>query len=287
MTMSWPAVSLSDGSNDQAIELCNKGLLKNPKNQVLYRCRALGYKAWGENQKSIADFSKLIELNPMVAQPLYSDRGALYKMLGQMAFAQKDIAKASNIQRYNSLALDDKSLQMTLLVKSGHYKEAERLLPEYLGGQPQKIFYLSDIAKLFALANCSDAAIKSATRYLQLAAGSNSSDPLRGIRAANETTVRELLVTQYLKQKNTAQALTMANESIAQLEPLAKQKSDDNGLTSRAKINLSRMLSARAEVFIALGKKDSARGDLERSLSLYPDSSHTSQLLKKIKSNAI
>jgi tetratricopeptide (TPR) repeat protein len=278
---------LSDGQNDRCIEHCTKVLEKSPRNLVLYKCRAIGYKAKGAIQKSIADFSKLIELSPMDPAN-YSDRAALYKMLGQSPLAQKDITRASNIQRYSMLALDDKSLEMTVLVKAGHFQEAERILPQYLAGEPQKIFYLSDIAKGFVLGERSDAAIKCAVRYLQLAASAKSSDPLQGMRAADETAMRELLVSQYLKQKNAAQAFAVSNEGIAQLEPLAKKSADDSGAqTGRATINLSRMLTARAEVYLAIGKRDSARQDLERALSLAPDSLHAAELLKKIKSKAI
>jgi tetratricopeptide (TPR) repeat protein len=276
---------LSNGQADQCIDYSTKMLPKSPATIVLYRCRALAYKERGDYQKSIADFTKLIALSPMVPAN-YNDRAALYKALGQFEPAQKDLTKASNIQRYSTLALDDSSLQMTRLVRAGHYKEAERILPKYLAGQPEKIFYLSDIAKGFALGDRNDAAIKSATRYLQLAAGAKLSDPLRGIRAADETSVRELLATQYIKQKNSDKALAVLNAGIAQLSFNTQNPDDSDGQGNRNKVNLSRLLAARAEVYITQGKRDSAREDSERSLSLFPDSIHAGELLKRLKSSA-
>ncbi len=277
---------ICDGRNDQTIAHCDSALVKRPRDEVLYRCRALAYKNKGEYQKAIEDLSKLVALDPLIPAK-YTERAALYKLMGNYSMAQKDTTKAANIQRYSALALDDKSLQMTILLKEGHFQEAQRLLPDYLVGQPHKIFYLSDIAKLFASADCSEAAIKCGLRYLQLSAQAKSSDPLRTMREASETSVRELLVAQYLNEKKTDRALAIANEGITQLEPLTRAKTDENGESHRAQVNLSRMLVARAQVNIASGKKESAREDLERSLSLVPDSQHAAELLKKIKSKAM
>jgi len=271
---------------DKCVKEATIRLKKQPNNYHLYRSRAVAYEKKKEYKKAIADYTKQIELRPMSVF-IYRDRAELYKLTGQFQLAQNDLATAANIKKYNELALDNASLNMTLLLKNGHFKEAERILPQYLAGKPLKNFYLSDIAKEFAASGRADCAIKCATRYLQLTGEATRSGPLEGVKAADETAVRELLVSLYLQQQKSDQAMSVLNAGISQWEPLVKQApSETSARGGRAKINLSRLLIDRAEIYVAQGKRESARGDLERSLSLFPDASRAKELLKKLSSQA-
>jgi len=266
---------------DRCIKEASARLKKQPGNYHLYRCRALAYEQKKEYANAIADYCKQIEIRPL--QPfLYKDRAQLYKLTGQYQLAQNDITTAVNVQKYDALGLDNASLKMSLLLKNGHYKEAERLLPQYLSGKPMKIFYLSDIAKQFATTGHTDSAISCATRYLQISDAATRNTPLEGVKAADATAMRELLVSLYQRQNKAEQALAVLNTGIEQWEPLVRQASSEaNAKDGRARINLSRLLIDRAEIYIAQGKSASAKGDLERSLSLFPNASRAKELMKK------
>jgi len=272
---------------DRCIHEATIRLKKQPRNYHLYRSRALAYEQKKDYQNAIADYSKQIEIRPL--EPfLYKDRAQLYKLTGQYQLSKKDITTATNVQKYNQLALDNASLKMTLLLKNGHFKEAERLLPQYLSGKPLKIFYLSDIAKQFAATGHIDSAVNCAIRYLEISSEATRNTPLEGVKAADATAMRELLVSLYLRQNKSEQALAVLNTGIDQWEPLVKRApSEANAKDGRARINLSRLLIDRAEIYITQGKRESARGDLERSLSLFPDALRARELMKKLKSKTI
>ena len=275
---------LGSGELDRCIKEATIRLKKQPHNYHLYRSRAVAYERKKEYQKAIADYTKQTEIRPMDSF-IYRDRAELYKLTGQFQLAQNDLTTAANIKKYNEIALDNASLNMTLLLKNGHYKEAERVLPQYLAGKPRKIFYLSDIAKLFAASGRTACAISCATRYLQLTGEATCSKPLAGVKAADETAVRELLVSLYLQQQKSDQALSVLNAGIDQWEPLIKQApAEASAKDGRARINISRLLIDRAEIYMAQGKRESARGDLERSLSLFPDASRAKELMNQLNS---
>ena len=74
------AESKSASENQQTINDYNKAIELNPKDATAYVNRGIAYNALGNYQQAINDYNKAIELNPKDAEAYYN-RGNAYKVL--------------------------------------------------------------------------------------------------------------------------------------------------------------------------------------------------------------
>ncbi len=78
---------------DKAIQL--------PAFNAAYNSRAVAYKLKGDNEKAISDLSKSIEIDPSKPH-LYRYRASIYKEIGKTELAEKDEAKAKELESKKS-----------------------------------------------------------------------------------------------------------------------------------------------------------------------------------------
>ena len=68
----------------------------NPKDAGSYNNRGAAYKAKGQNDRAIADFSKALEIDPRLAA-VYYNRAAIYRAKSEIDRAIADYSKAIEV----------------------------------------------------------------------------------------------------------------------------------------------------------------------------------------------
>ena len=79
-----------------ALTLCILSSGCDSRSAPAYNNRGIAYRQQGEFEKAIADLTKAIELDPVVAAP-YNNRGFAFEKLGNKENAEADYAKAKEL----------------------------------------------------------------------------------------------------------------------------------------------------------------------------------------------
>jgi len=82
--------------NQQSINDFNKAIELNPKDEVAYYNRGNTYRTLGNYQQAINDYNKAIELNPKDADA-YCNRGVAYYALGNIDMAIQNLKMSAQL----------------------------------------------------------------------------------------------------------------------------------------------------------------------------------------------
>jgi tetratricopeptide (TPR) repeat protein len=121
-----------------AIEACTLAIKRNPNDSVSYINRAFEYFQQEEYERSVADYSKAIELDPARADA-FQGRAWAYLRMGKADLALADIERSLRINPDNPHALDARGHINEALGRKqeaiGDYQRALRIEPRMQGSK--------------------------------------------------------------------------------------------------------------------------------------------------------
>lgn len=121
-----------------AIEACTLAIKGNPKDAVSYINRAFEYFQQGEYERSVADYSKAVELDPARADA-FQGRAWAYLKMGKADLGLADVERSLQIKPDDAYALDARGHINEALGRKheaiGDYQRALRIEPRMQGSK--------------------------------------------------------------------------------------------------------------------------------------------------------
>lgn len=132
-----------DGQYERALEHFNGGV---PPDEALHEARGLVYRDMGDYNKALADFDKVIEIEPTKGQHSYN-RGVVFHRMGREQDAIEDLSRAIEFGKidapvFNERGLAWRALGNTAQAVADHTAaiESDGLKTEYLSNRAQCLF---------------------------------------------------------------------------------------------------------------------------------------------------